>query len=123
MAAIIETWGVIKSAPYIQGFHAAWSFGSLLGPFIVRPFVHVDSDSDVCGNKTSSAMHDNLLEKHRVNDIFWPYMICSVVWLVGGLSLVWIGLKKWKDSISEILASAESVVKKSSPTSLVQSLT
>ena len=52
-AAIIEAWGV-KSPAYVQFYHGAWSFGSLLGPYIVQPFVLVDSNSDVCGNSNSS---------------------------------------------------------------------
>ena len=91
MASIIETWGVEKSASYIQAYLASWALGSLLGPLITNIFVNSIADSPVCGNVNATLDRVDMVDKKlTVEGIFWPYLITSVIWLISGLSLLFI---------------------------------
>lgn len=107
-AAVIEAWGPQGSKPLVQAYHAFWSVGSILSPYIAEPFSSVNAESDACPGNHHNSTVNNTVElvdlgfdqpNYGIPDIFWPWALSGVIYCLAGIGSIWLGLKFLREKI------------------------
>ena len=80
---VLGMWGE-KADPKIQTLHLSWSAGSIIVPFMVRPFL-VDRPDDIIANTTTTEAMMTTSNMEQTNAFEIPYLIIGSVLLLTGV--------------------------------------
>ena len=80
---VFGMWGE-KADPKIQTLHLSWSAGSIIVPFMVRPFL-VDRPDDIIANTTTTEAMMTTSNMEQTNAFEIPYLIIGSVLLLTGV--------------------------------------